>query len=87
MRGKARHKALLQKGIQHEVYLADSCLAVLFSAQLGKAYLLAGGEVSESAQRSAPPDSLCLQWNVCLHMVAHSALCACSFAHLELNPV
>lgn len=48
--GQARHKALLQKGIQHEVYLADSCLAVLFSAQLGKAYLLAGGEVSESAQ-------------------------------------
>lgn len=75
MKDKARHKSLIQKVIQHEVYPADSCLAVLFSAQLGKAYHLVGRKVCLN-QRS---DQLLKIHFVCSEL--------CAYTCYQINPL
>lgn len=73
MGDKARHRSLVQKGIQREVYLADSCLALLLTSQLAKAYVSSGSEVSVWISTMTGTLGFTLQWNVCLHMVSDSS--------------
>jgi len=75
MKEKAKNKSHIQKVIQHEVYPADSCLAVLFSAQLGKAYHLVGRKVCLNQ---------CSDQLLRIHFVC-SELCA--YTCYQINPL
>lgn len=63
---KARPRSLAQKGIQREVYLADFCLVLLLSSQLGKPYVSSGSEMSVWISAVIGTSGFILQWNVCV---------------------